>query len=245
MGDNSSKVVSEELRASAAHLFVANLDEPVPSASDHHHLSRVLRLRPGEVVTVSDGQGGWRRCAWLGSSGVSALEPNGEVSQEEPPKPALTVGFALTKGQRGDWVVQKLTEAGVDRLVPVLAARSVVRWDQSTAGGHVERWRRLAREAAMQSRRVWLPEVEAVVPFGQAVSSLGGAASLAEPGGRTPSLSRPAILVGPEGGWSREEASCGIPPVSLGSTILRAETASVMAGLLLCALRARLVAEVV
>ncbi len=72
---------------------------------------------------------------------------------------ALTVGFALVKGERPELIVQKLTELGIDRIVPFVAERSVVRWDGDRAAGHVERLRRVAREAAMQSRRCWLPEV--------------------------------------------------------------------------------------
>lgn len=237
------------LRSSAAHVFVAELAEPVLSDADHRHLARSLRLRPGEMITVSDGQGGWRTCAWVGGTragrgaGPGALEPTGEVVRLDAPRPAVTVGFALTKGQDAAWMVQKLTEAGVDRMAPMTAARSVVRWDEPTAAGHVERWRRLTREAAMQARRVWLPVVEDVAPFEQAVSALAGGGALAEPGGEPPSLSRSAVLVGPEGGWEAAELQCGLPTVALGASILRAGTAALAAGVVLCALRERLVAE--
>jgi 16S rRNA (uracil1498-N3)-methyltransferase len=240
-------------------VFVDDLDRPMLAPEDHHHLARVLRLRPGETVTVSDGRGGWRVCAWPGSDRSSRpgsgkvearadleLEPTADVVREAAPSPPVSVGFALTKGQRGDWAVQKLTEIGVDRIMPFAASRSVVRWDRPEAAAHVGRWRRLARESAMQSRRVWLPKVEEMAPFADLVFVLSGNLRnlvLAEPGGEPPSLSRPSVLIGPEGGWSGEELAAGATTVSLGPTILRAETAVVVAGALFCALRASLIAE--
>jgi 16S rRNA (uracil1498-N3)-methyltransferase len=87
----------------------------------------------------------------------------------------------------------------------------------------------------MQSRRVWLPVVDGVAEV-QAVATEPGAA-LAHPGGRPPSLARPMVLVGPEGGWDEEELAAGLPLVGLGPSVLRTETAAVVAGALLCALR--------
>ncbi|MDP9070739.1 MAG: 16S rRNA (uracil(1498)-N(3))-methyltransferase [Actinomycetota bacterium] len=227
-----------ELRASAAHVFVADLEVPHLEEQDRHHLERVLRLRPGQPVTVADGDGGWRRCAWVGGG---RLEPCGGEGREPTPTPSVTVGFALTKGERPEWVVQKLTEAGVDRIVPFVAARSVVRWDADKAERSAGRWQRVAREAAMQSRRTRLPALEPVTTVVEAAARLGPAASLAEPGGAPTSLERPAVLVGPEGGWAVEELGAGLPTVGLGPTVLRADTAAVAAGLLLCALRAGVV----
>ncbi len=93
----------------------------------------------------------------------------------------------------------------------------------------------------MQSRRTRLPMVEGLVPLGDAVAAVGSAAALAEPGGDAPSLDRPAVLVGPEGGWSPEELASGPATVALGADMLRAETAAVAAAVLLCGLRAGLV----
>ena len=77
----------------------------------------------------------------------------------------MTVGFALTKGEHPEWAVQKLTEAGVDRIVIMTAERCVTRWAPSSASRHLERLREVARHAAMQSRRSWLPTVEGPVAF--------------------------------------------------------------------------------
>ncbi len=221
---------------SGAHVFVDDLDAPVLSREDRHHLERVLRLRAGEELTVSDGVGGWRRCRFGPS-----LEPVGEIERDDRPSPRVSVGFAVVKGQRPEWAVQKLTEIGVDRIVPLVTARSVVRWPvgggAGTHGGgaHVERLRRVAREAAMQSRRSWLPEVADVTAFADLTAEPG--AALAHPGGGPPSPAHTVILIGPEGGWDDAELRRGPPLVRLGGHVLRTETAAVVAGTLLCALR--------
>jgi 16S rRNA (uracil1498-N3)-methyltransferase len=222
-----------------AHVFVEDLGLPELDEGDRHHLERVLRLRVDEEVTVSDGAGGWRQCRYAGSGRLEAV---GEVKHRPPPSPPVTVAFALTKGERPEWVVQRLTEAGVDRIVPMVTARAVVRWEGEKGVKQLSRLRAIARAAAMQSRRVWLPTVNDLEPFANVVRDVSGAASLAQPGGAPPSLSRPATLIGPEGGWSSEELGCGLPTVSLGCTVFRAETAAFAAGFLMCALRARIVA---
>jgi 16S rRNA (uracil1498-N3)-methyltransferase len=137
--------------------------------------------------------------------------------------------------------VQKLTEAGVDRIVPFCSSRSVVRWSGERGEGHLARLGRVAREAAMQCRRAWLPEVGPLAEFADLAGRPG--ATLADRGGDPPSLARPLVLVGPEGGWSDEELAANPRRVGLGPHVLRAETAAVAAGLLLCALRAGVVAE--
>jgi RsmE family RNA methyltransferase len=101
--------------------------------------------------------------------------------------------------------------------------------------------RAVARAAAMQSRRVRLPQVDEVTEFASLVADAGSAAALAQPGGDPISLARPTVLVGPEGGFSEAEAACGLPAVDLGPGVLRAETAALAAGILLCALRVGLV----
>jgi 16S rRNA (uracil1498-N3)-methyltransferase len=156
------------VRRVAAHVFVADPASPVLAEEDFHHLARVLRLRAGEVVSACDGLGAWRLCEWTGSR---ELSPAGEVAWEARPAPVLTVAFALTKGDNPERAVQKLTEAGVDRLVVLTSARCVVRWDPARAERQLARLRAVAREAAMQSRRAWLPSVEGPVPFAALVAS--------------------------------------------------------------------------
>jgi 16S rRNA (uracil1498-N3)-methyltransferase len=224
------------LRASVAHVVVASLDAPLLDAPDAHHLAHVLRLRDGEPVTITDGSGLWRACRFRRPGEL--LDPDGPVLESPRPHPSLTVGFAPVTGERTDWTVRKLTELGVDRIVPLRTARSVVRWDGERARAAVERLRRVAREAAMQSRRCWLPTVSEV----DAPAAFPGAA-LAEPGGAPPSLTWPTVLVGPEGGWAPEELSVAAATVSLGSLVLRSETAALATAAILGALRSRSVVE--
>jgi 16S rRNA (uracil1498-N3)-methyltransferase len=219
-------------RTAAAHVYVSSVDEPALDAADRHHLERVLRLRPGAEITVGDGKGRWRP-AVLGTE----LEPLGPVASEAAPGPPLTVGFAVVKGDRPDLVVRALTEIGIDRIMPLHTARSVVRWTGSRRPEAVERLRRVVRSAGMQSRRVWLPEVSDVQDLGEVMAAGGDEVALAVPG-EVRAVDRPTVLIGPEGGWSAEELAMGgesVAHVGLGPHVLRSETAAIAAGVLLVA----------
>jgi len=233
-------------------VYVADLDRPVPADDDAHHLIRVLRLRPGEPVVAGDGQGGWRVCRYRGTPRGSdggpvpeLLEVDGPVTVVPRSAPEVTVGFVPAKGDRPEWVVQKLTEAGVDRIGVLRSVRAVVRWDGDRGVRSVDRLRRVAREAASQCRSPWLPELVGVLDLAGLAQLVAPAPlALAHPGGDPPSVAMPALAVGPEGGWDDSElAPAGFPVVGLGPGILRAETAAVASGLLLCALRNGLVSE--
>ncbi len=219
----------------AAHVFVADVDDERPALApdDAHHLLRVLRVRRGEKVTIGDGAGRWRECTVTGENDgpLAAVAP---VRAESRLVPLITVGFSLIKGERPEWTVQKLTEVGVDRVVPLRARRSVVRWSAEHEAKNLGRLRRIAREAAMQSRRAWLPEVTEVRDVAALVTA--GPVALADPSGAAISLDPPTVLVGPEGGWEQEERD-GAALVSLGPQVLRAETAALVAGTILCSLR--------
>jgi 16S rRNA (uracil1498-N3)-methyltransferase len=169
------------------------------------------------------------------------LEPDGPVVISDRAEPEVTVAFVPVKGERPEWVVQKLTETGVDRIVVLESLRAVVRWEGEREVRALERLRRVAREAAAQSRRAWLPEVVGVMDLHALSVRLGPAAlAVAQLGGDPPTMAVPAVAVGPEGGWDPSETA-GHCLVGLGPTVLRAETAAVAAGLLLCALRGGLV----
>jgi 16S rRNA (uracil1498-N3)-methyltransferase len=223
-------------RGARAHAFVDDLDAPRLAAADHHHLARVLRLAPGSEVTIGDGSGRWRPGRLTSGADV---EPAGDVVAESRPDPPVSVAFALVKGARPELTVQKLTEVGADRILPFVAARSVVRWDAAKADRQLARWTAIAREAAMQCRRTWLPLIEPVASFAQVAGRPG--ATLADLEGDPPSLDRPTVLVGPEGGWSAGELETGPARTRLGIHVLRAETAAITAGALLVALRENLV----
>jgi 16S rRNA (uracil1498-N3)-methyltransferase len=218
--------MDEALRRSAAHVLVADVAAPMLDDDAAHHLARVLRLRDGAAITVTDGAGRWRECRFTGR----AVESTGDVVTV--PRPAdVTVAVAPPKGERLDWLVQKVTEIGVARLLLVAAERSVVRWDGERAARHLERLRRIAAEASMQSRRVWLPEMCGPVPAADALAR----SVVAEPGGRPVTTADRSIAVGPEGGWTPAELALAPDRVSLGPHVLRVETAAVVAATLLVA----------
>ena len=217
--------MNDALRRSAAHVVVADIEAPVLDAIDEHHLVRVLRLRDGEQVTVTDGAGAWRRCTFR----AGGVEPDGSVEVEPAPSSPITVAFAIPKQDRPEWVVQKLTELGVDRIVLVDADRSVVRWDAVRRERNLDKLRRIALEASAQSRRVRLPEVVGPVPSREVLVTT----PVAEPGGRSMTPADRALAIGPEGGWSPEELAVAVDRVDLVPTILRVETAAVTAGALL------------
>jgi 16S rRNA (uracil1498-N3)-methyltransferase len=219
-----------------AHAFVEDLAAPELSPGDHHHLARVLRLEPGSLVTVGDGAGRWRAGRL---TGAHAVEAAADIRVDAPPRPPITVAFALVKADRPELTVQKLTEVGVDRIVPFVAERSVVRWDAAKVARQADRFAEIARHAAMQCRRTQLPRVDAVASFDQ-VAALDGA-TLADPDGDPPTLARPVALVGPEGGWSTREREVDLPRTRIGENVLRAETASIAIGVLLVSLRSELV----
>ena len=235
--------------AASAQVFVDDPAAPVLTDDDAHHLGRVLRLRPGEEVIAADGRGRWARTTWRGDPSLELVHDapgvggDGKVQTERPAVPALTVAFAPVKGERPEWVVQKLTELGIDRIVPLLSERSVVRWSGARGRTTVEKLRRVAREAAAQCRRVWLPEITETVRFSE-LPQLGGAGEvvLAQLSGDRPSLHQHVVAVGPEGGWSTDELAAGLPTVGFGLSVLRAETAAVTAGALLASLRTGTVA---
>jgi 16S rRNA (uracil1498-N3)-methyltransferase len=217
-----------------AHVLVERLDDRIRlDGDDGHHLQRVRRLRVGETVTAADGTGRYR-CYGVAdvAPGILTLTARGEVGHEARRVPGLSVAFALTKGDRPELVVQKLTELGVDRILVVAAARSVVRWDDSRTAVAMDRLVRVAREAAAQCRRARLPVVEGLVPLaevaaedGLVVADRGGvpAGELAAPTG-----AGWLVLVGPEGGFTDEERAlvAGAPVLTVGPHVLRAETAA-------------------
>lgn len=238
--------------AAATQVIITDLEAPELDDDAAHHLRRVLRLRRGAMVCAVDGVGGWRNCR-LEDDGT--LTPLGPPAVEGVPGPAITVGFVPVKGDRPELVVQKLTELGVDRIVPFHSERSVVRWQGDRAARQLERLSRIARSACEQSRRLWIPTVglgpavadrAGVVPdlptllaHLDAERTVAGGTVAAERGGAPLVGCDPApttVLIGPEGGWAPGELE-GLETVGLGDTVLRAETAAIAAGALLTARR--------
>lgn len=221
-----------------AHVFVDALgDRYEISGPDGHHLQRVRRLGPGEIVTAADDTGAWRayRVAAV-DRGRLVLDACSELEREPEPEIGVELAVALTKGGLDD-VVIATTELGVLRVTPVRTARVVVRWDADRAARAVARLRVAAREAAMQCRRARIPLIDDVVDLAElddrdlVVADRTGlsARELPDPS-RAPSP-RWTVLVGPEGGLDPGELSrfAGAPRLKLGPHVLRAATAPVAA----------------
>jgi 16S rRNA (uracil1498-N3)-methyltransferase len=212
------------------------------TGDDARHLARVLRAEPGQRYEVSD-----NREVYLAE--ISATNAQRitfhilEALPAEAPSPQITLCAALIKFDRFEWLVEKATELGVARIVPVDAERTE-KGLAMAAGKRIERWKKIARESSQQARRVRMPEIAApetleralpdAVPYRYFLEEQPGAEPLARalPAGRT-GEDTIAILTGPEGGWTDRERELAVrtgwKPVSLGSNILRAETAAIAA----------------
>jgi 16S rRNA (uracil1498-N3)-methyltransferase len=217
--------VNPLLRESAAHVFVESLDAPVVRDDDVHHLARVLRIRPTDALTVSDGAGRWAPARFDGSCVVLTGEVVAELATA-----SRRVFCATPKGDRPELIVQKLTEVGIDEIGFMTTERTVVRRDTRRSEAQLARLRRIAREAAMQSRRVRLPSVS-LLDWSAVVACEDLA--LAEPGGGALTPTVRAIAVGPEGGFTPAELGTCAHRVSLAHQVLRVDTAAIAAGILL------------
>ncbi len=213
--------VDEVLRRAAAHVVVDDVDTPSLTEVDEHHLVRVLRLRDGELVTVTDGEGSWRACRFV----RGALETDGVVATVPRRASPVVIGVAIPKRDKPEWIVQKLTELGADQIVFLHAERSVVRWDDDRGAKHLARARHAALEALHQCRAVWLPTIEGPAP----AAAFLPLAVAADPAGRVARHGDRVFAVGPEGGWTDDELASASDRVCLPGAILRVETAAITA----------------
>jgi 16S rRNA (uracil1498-N3)-methyltransferase len=205
------------------------------------HLTRVLRVEPGQRFEISD-----NHAVYL----AEIAEARGErvvfhvvepiASPEE--RAQITLFASLFKFDRFEWMVEKATELGAGRIVPVEATRTEKGLFEASQK-RAERWRRIAREASQQSRRTRMPEIAAAVKFERALEEPANFRYLLDEDQPLPILSvlpldraagaTVAVLLGPEGGWTEAERetarNLGWIPVSLGPRILRAETAAAAA----------------
>jgi 16S rRNA (uracil1498-N3)-methyltransferase len=224
----------------APHFFAASVDgERVElSGEEARHAVRVLRIRPGEIVTLADGAGNVVRARVVGV-GETVTADVVERWFDDAPRPAIHVFHAIPKSRKLDIVVQKLTELGVDSLQPFTGARSVATWDERKALAQVERLRAIARDAAKQSRRSRIPDVRVPSPL-DALEMPSFSVVLDEEATTRMTSVLPeeppeaiGIVIGPEGGLDRSEVSTladrGARSVSLGPLVLRTETAGLAA----------------
>ncbi|NLA35081.1 MAG: 16S rRNA (uracil(1498)-N(3))-methyltransferase [Actinobacteria bacterium] len=224
-------------------LFVDSLDDPVLSKDDYHHISKVLREPDGVPIVLCDGAGSWRRAS-LAARPVTV----GAVDMVPAPSLRITVAFALIKGDRPELVVQKLTELGVDEIIPLNTDNGVVRWKGDRAAKQRERFERIAKEASMQCRRTHLPIIGGVRSYEQLIEQTSTVIRCDVGGMRFAEAfdavvhtrpDRVVLAVGPEGGWSERERRFGGAVAAVGDHILRAETASIAAATLATAARSQ------
>jgi len=215
-----------------------------------HHLVRVLRVEAGRQFEISDNQ----RVCLARVASARRDRVLFEVLEElpvHPPPLHLSLFVSLIKFDRLELVFEKATELGVERIVPVLAARSG-KGLQKAVEGRLPRWRKIALESSQQARRTRIPELDPVVRFQDALAAAGDYCYFLDEDSAAPPIWRclpepskrslsdtVALLVGPEGGWIETERDRAIAAnwqrVSLGPQVLRAETAAVAAVAVLAA----------
>lgn len=211
--------------------------------SDVNHMKNVLRMKAGEELMVSDGNNWQYRCAvkeYLPGKAVLKILEKGLVDTELPSKIYLFQG--LPKQDKMELIVQKAVELGVCQVVPVETRRCVVKLDQKKADRKVQRWQQIAESAAKQAGRGYIPKVEHVMTWKEALAfakkldiclipyelAEGMEHTRSEIEGILPGQSV-GVFIGPEGGFEKEEVEYavkeGARPVTLGKRILRTETA--------------------
>jgi 16S rRNA (uracil1498-N3)-methyltransferase len=204
------------------------------------YILAVLRLGPGDEVTVFDGEGREYRTALFDDyEGGVYLSIQEELNPERESPVRITLGQGLLKGEKMKFVIQKATELGVDRIIPIVSSRSIPLVEGERETLRIERWRRIAQEAAKQCGRTVVPEVATIHELGDFLSQGEGTGLILWEGEPTPlreviekidPKGGITLLIGPEGGFSEEEVSTAqgsdFLVAGLGQRILRAETAS-------------------
>lgn len=203
-----------------------------------HHALRVLRLRDGTPIEIFDGVGGHAQ-GELQIQGKRASLALSQAPQQDIPRPArLTLIQGIASSDKMDWIVEKATELGIDRIIPVAAQRSVLRLQGERRDKRWQHWQRVALAACAQSGRNFLPEILVPCSLQEALEQIPmGQALLCDPSAEVSLLpllrqQQPAaitLLVGPEGGWAQEELQqaqhAGVQAVRYAGFVLRTETA--------------------
>ena len=216
------------------------------SAEQAHQVCHVLRLKPEDSIVVLDNSGFAYDVAL---TEVTKREATGRITGKRPasgePRRQITLFQSLLARDKFEMVLQKGTEVGVSRFVPIQTDRSLLRAKQIDAN-KITRWQRILTEAAEQSHRGRIPEIEQPVGFAEALAQFGqfDRVLIAAPSDESPTLRQVlmqddrapasvAILIGPEGGFTEQEVALagekGAVAISLGPRILRTETAAIVA----------------
>jgi len=212
------------------------------SGTEHTHLKKVLRLKPGDTIIVSDGRGALYEAEIQKiTKGVTRAELRERVKTVSEPVLRITLMQALPKNRKMAWILQKGTELGVDEFIPVMAENCVSRIEDKAWKSKKERWNAIIRGAVKQSRRVNFPRLQDLMPLPQALKTTKGQIKLlCDPEAPRSlkaclsaykTLREVVVAIGPEGGFSLAERSLalqeGFIPCSLGPRVLRLETAAV------------------
>ena len=218
----------------------------VVEGDEGFHAATVRRIRPGEWLVLSDGAGALARCEVRGA-GKRGLSAQVVQRWRAPrPTPPVTVVQAIPKSERSELAIELATEAGADDFIAWQAARCVARWDGDRAEKGLRRWRAVARSAARQSRRAYIPDVGGPVSTDALAGLIGERVAVGDlvlvlhesaqrPLAELPVAQAPSIVlvVGPEGGVSDAEVAdltaAGATAVRLGPTVLRTSTAAAVA----------------
>lgn len=210
---------------------------------DVNHIKNVLRMKAGEEISVSDGEGMEYRCfiSCLGEEEILAeIKWKSPQNVELPSKIVLFQG--LPKADKMELIIQKGVELGVSSIVPVLTQRAVVKLDEKKAKKKTERWQEIAQSGAKQSKRAIIPKVEMPLSFKEALAMAGKLDCILIPYELAEGMKKSreifssispgqsvGIFIGPEGGFSRQEVeeakAAGAIAITLGRRILRTETA--------------------
>lgn len=215
------------------------------TGGDVNHIRNVLRMKPGEEISVSNGVDGKEyRCGIVSLEADRVLCELRSVKEDGVELSCKVYLFqGLPKADKMEWIVQKAVELGVYEIIPVAAKRCVVKLDEKKAGAKIARWQGIAEAAAKQSKRQIIPRVTEVLNFSQAVKKASDMDvrlipyEMAEGMEKTRQIidglkqgQSIAVFIGPEGGFEeaeiREAQTAGIEPMTLGKRILRTETAS-------------------
>ncbi|MBI3321576.1 MAG: 16S rRNA (uracil(1498)-N(3))-methyltransferase [Candidatus Omnitrophica bacterium] len=208
-----------------------------------HHLLHVLRVQVGDPLECFDGQGqGYRGSVIRRSKRALVVAIDAKIC-EPAPRLRVTLALSLIRPERFEWALQKATELNVERVIPMIAVRTTARVSGDRASRKLERWRRIVREAAQQCGRLRVPELQAPQPLAALLPELDQYDTVLMPtlAGQTIPLergvepvsgpSRVAMLIGPEGDFTEEEAKVatqhGATLLSLGRLTLRSETAAI------------------
>jgi len=223
-------------------------DEIVVSGEEAHHIIRVLRLGHGDLVSISDGKSE-ESVGVISEVDTRSTKIKIRVlykNKFEETKPTITLLQGLPKGEKFDWIIQKCTEIGVSRIVPIITQRTVVNIAPTKLEHRMMRWKKIAEEAAKQSMRMDIPEIAELLTFDEALKEIDRHHLSLIPWEQErnislkkvlkdidQSITKVAVFIGPEGGFSPDEAEMarthGAVPVSLGPRILRTETAAIAA----------------